>query len=106
MITNNEFNESDEIMVMVGIVETHQALTAMGVHIPFGTMSSVASAIYLKLKLASRRLADPNDKFSMAGMRADARSLLTLLRPLVSKEVIDGAEADYDSIVSEAQVRQ
>lgn len=106
MITNNEFNESDEIMVMVGIVEAHQALTAMGVHIPFGTMSSVSSAIYLKLKLASRRLADPNDKFSMAGMRADAEYLLGLLKPLVTEEIISGAEAGYDAIVSEAQVRQ
>ena len=106
MITNNNFDKDDEIMMMVGVMEAHQALTAMGVGIPSGIMSSVSSAIYLKLKLASRRLADPNDKFSMAGMRKDSEYLLNLLRPLVPEEVIDGAEAGYDAIVSEAQVRQ
>lgn len=106
MITNNKFDKDDEIMMVLGVMEAHQALTAMGVNIPSGIMSCVTSAIYLKLKLASRRLADPNDKFSMAGMRKDSEYLLGLLKPLVTEEIISGAEAGYDSIVSEAQVRQ
>lgn len=103
---DNQFTQRDESTMMLAMIELHAALIAFGVDIPYGLMSQAAAAVFLKLKLAERRLADPNDLFSIVGMRKQSAELLEALKNMVPEDLVVEAERGYTALVDKEQVRQ